>query len=97
MLPCVERPDGYWTGIATVATCALLVVVGLTPFLFGSARGLFLVGSAAVGLWFLARCVRFARQRNDVTARSVLRGSLVYLAGVMALLVVDWLLPRYLG
>lgn len=97
MLPCVERPDGFWTGIASVVTCALLVAVGLTPFAFGSARWLFLIGSTALGLWFLARTVRFAKARNDRTARSVLRGSLVYLAGVMALLVIDWMLPRYLG
>jgi protoheme IX farnesyltransferase len=97
MLPCVERPDGLWTGVATVATCGLLLLVGLTPFLFGSARLLFLIGSAALGVWFLARCVRFAVVRNEQTARSVLRGSLVYLAGVMLLLVVDWVLPRYLG
>ncbi len=97
MLPCVERPDGYWTGVATVATCGLLVLVGLTPFAFGSARWLFLAGSAILGLWFLARCIRFAKIRNERTARTVLRGSLVYLAGVMALLVIDWMLPRYLG
>ncbi|QEL15376.1 heme o synthase [Limnoglobus roseus] len=97
MLPCVERPDGFWTGVASVATAALLLAVGLTPFFFGSARWLFLVGSALLGVWFLARTVRFAKLRNDRTARSVLRGSLVYLAGVMALLVIDWMLPRYLG
>jgi protoheme IX farnesyltransferase len=97
MLPCIERTDGFWTGLATVASCAMLVAVGLTPYWFGSARELFLVGSAIVGLWFLARCVRFAKNRTDRTARTVLRGSLVYLVAVMGLLVVDWLLPRYLG
>jgi heme o synthase len=97
MLPCVERADGYWTGVATVATAALLLVVGLTPYFFGSAREFFLAGAAILGLWFLARCVRFAMARTERTARTVLRGSLVYLAGVMALLVADWMLPRYFG
>lgn len=97
MLPCVERPDGFWTGVATVATAVLLLAVGLTPYFFGSAREVFLVGSAILGFWFLARCVRFAIDRNERTARTVLRGSLVYLAGVMALLVADWMLPRYFG
>ncbi len=97
MLPCVERPDGLWTGVATAATAALLLAVGLTPYFFGSAREVFLVGAALLGLWFLGRCVRFAFARTERTARTVLRGSLVYLAGVMALLVADWLLPRYFG
>lgn len=97
MLPCVERPDGYWTGVATVATAVLLLLVGFAPFAFGSAGWLFLAGAAILGLWFLARCVRFAIARNERTARTVLRGSLVHLAGVMALLVADWILPRYLG
>jgi heme o synthase len=95
MLPCVERVDGFWTGLATVASCVLLVLVGLTPYVYGSARVVFVVGSGLVGVWFLARCVRFARDRNERTARTVLRGSLVYLVAVMGLLVVDWLLPRY--
>lgn len=95
MLPCVERADGYWTGIATVATAGLLIIAAASSFVFGSAGWLFLSGSVMLGVWFLARCVRFALVRNDRTARSVLRGSLVYLAGVMALLVVDWMLPRY--
>jgi heme O synthase-like polyprenyltransferase len=97
MLPCVERADGFWTGVATAATATLLLAVGLAPYFFGSAREVFFAGSALLGLWFLARCIRFARERNERTARTVLRGSLVYLAGVMALLVADWMLPRYFG
>ncbi len=97
MLPCIERPDGFWTGFATASTALLLLAVGLTPYAFGSARELFLAGSTLLGIWFLLRCFRFARQRNDRTARTVLRGSLVYLLGIMALLVVDWMLPRYLS
>lgn len=97
MLPCVERADGFWTGIATVATCVLLIVAGVMPYLFGSAREVFLVGATLLGVWFLARSIRFARQRTERSARTVLRGSLVYLVGVMALLVIDWLLPQYVA
>ena len=97
MLPCVERTDGYWTGVATIATCVLLIAVGTTPYLIGSAREIFLIGSFALGIWFLTRAIRFGRNRTERTARQVLRGSLIYLMGVMALLIIDWLLPRYIG
>jgi hypothetical protein len=40
--------------------------------------------------------VRFARRRSQVNARSVLRGSLVYLVGVMGLLVAAGVAPKLL-
>jgi protoheme IX farnesyltransferase len=97
MLPNVDRRDGFWTGVATVTTCVLLMAVAVLPFAIAATGWLYLTASTLFGIWFLTRCVRFAKARNDRTARSVLRGSLVYLLGVMVLLVVDGLLPRYLG
>jgi heme o synthase len=96
MLPHADRADGFWTGISTVATCVLLIAAGVAPFATGIAGLIYLAGATFFGVWFLARCVRFARQRNTQTAKSVLRGSLVYLLGVMVLMTVDGLLPKYL-
>lgn len=97
MLPHADRADGYWTGVATVGTAVLLILAGVTPYFAGAAGVAYLVGSALFGVWFLARCVRFAKSRTDRTAKTVLRGSLVYLLGVMLLMTFDGLLPRYLG
>jgi protoheme IX farnesyltransferase len=97
MLPVVDRPDGRRTGWATVATCVLLLAAGATPYLVGAGGPAFLVGAGLLGVWFLARAVRFAADRTDANARRVLRGSLVYLLGVMLLLALDGVLPRYLG
>jgi protoheme IX farnesyltransferase len=97
MLPVVDRPDGRRTGWATAATCGLLIPVSVTPYLCGAVGPWFLAGSLVAGMWFLGRGLRFAANRNDRTARLVLRGSLVYLAGVMLLLVLDGVLPRYVG
>jgi protoheme IX farnesyltransferase len=96
MLPVVDTPEGRLTGRATAATCGLLVAVTALPFVLGAAGWIYLVGSMPVALWFLARSVRFAKDRNDRTARSVLRGSLVYLLIVMGFFVADGVLPRYL-
>lgn len=97
MLPGVDRPDGLWTGRATVAACVVLIVVAVIPFLLHTAGAVYLVGALILGIMFLLRSIRFANHRYDATARSVLRGSLLYLAGVMTLLVIDGLLPRYFG
>ncbi|MGL6076394.1 MAG: heme o synthase [Fimbriiglobus sp.] len=96
MLPVVEREDGFYTGLATVGTCGLLVAVTVMPFAVEAARWLYLAGSLPLAVWFFLRCLRFARTRTHVNAKSVLRGSLVYLVGIMFLLVIDGIAPRYL-
>jgi heme o synthase len=97
MLPVVDHRDGRLTGWATALTAGVLLAVTAAPFTIGAAGWVYLVGAMPLGVWFLARCVRFARVRSQQTARTVLRGSLVYLLGVMGLLVVDGVLPRYFG
>lgn len=99
MLPVVDATNGRATGLATAGTCLLLVVVTAGPALFltSTALTIYLVGAMPLALWFLARSIRFARHRNHQTARSVLRGSLLYLVGVMGLLVMTGVLPRYLA
>ncbi|OWK36206.1 Heme O synthase, protoheme IX farnesyltransferase [Fimbriiglobus ruber] len=97
MLPVLDHSDGRLTGWATALTCGVLLFVTAAPTAVGAAGWVYLVGAIPFAVWFLARCVRFAMVRNDRTARTVLRGSLVYLLGVMALLVADGVLPRYLG
>jgi heme o synthase len=97
MLPIIDHSNGRLTGWVTASTAGLLVIVTTLPFALGTAGWLYLLASIPLALWFLARCVRFAWNRSNQTARTVLRGSLVYLLGVMALLVIDGILPRYLS
>ena len=99
MLPVVDRPDGRRTGRATAGTCGLLVLATLAPvpFLPGWAGWVYAAGSLPLAGWFLARSVRFARRRTHPNARSVLRGSLVYLVGVMGLLVLTGVAPKLLA
>ena len=97
MLPVIDGRNARRTGWATALTCGLLLVVTAAPFAVGSVGWVYLIGAMPLGAWFLARSVRFALDRNNRTARAVLRGSLVYLLGVMALLVIDGVIPRYVG
>jgi protoheme IX farnesyltransferase len=95
MLPTIEAADGRITGWATAGTAVLLLLTTALPFALGAAGWVYLIGSLPVAGWFLLRCVRFARHRTKATARTVLRGSLVYLLAVMALFVADGVVPRY--
>lgn len=95
MLPVIDRADGRITGLATASTAVLLVFATALPFVLGAAGWVYLIGSLPVAVWFLLRCLRFASNRTRVTARTVLRGSLVYLLAVMALFVADGVMPRY--
>ncbi|MFO0935402.1 MAG: heme o synthase [Gemmataceae bacterium] len=97
MLPIVDQANGLWTGRATVATCLLLIATTIVPFTVQAAGMIYLVGSIVLGVWFLGRCITFARVRDDGTARRVLRGSLVHLLGVMVLLVADGVIPKFLS
>jgi protoheme IX farnesyltransferase len=94
MLPVIDTTNGVRTGQATVASCLLLLALAVVPFVTHAAGAIYLAGSTLIGLWFLARCVTFATTRDDFTARRVLRGSLVYLVAVMALLVADGVVPK---
>ncbi len=97
MLPVLDRDDGRLTGWTTFATAVVLLAITAAPFAVGAAGWLYLVGGLTLGLWFLIRTWNFAHRRSLVNARKVLRGSLVYLCGVMALLVIDGVVPRYLA
>jgi protoheme IX farnesyltransferase len=87
---------GTRTAWAMVLTCVVLVAVSLAPWWFATAGLSYLVGALVFGFWFLTATIRFFGQRTDRAAKKVLWASLIYLPGVLIMLVVDGLLPRYL-
>jgi protoheme IX farnesyltransferase len=90
MVPGID-PSGVRTSWAMIGHAVLLLAASLWPLLFG-AGWLYAVGSAGLGLLFLAPMLKFARDRSNATARLVLRLSLLYLPGVLMLLLCDRLL-----
>jgi protoheme IX farnesyltransferase len=88
MLPGTD-PSGRRTGQNMVTYCLALVPVSLVPVLHGAAGPVYAAGAVALGLGFLARAVAFRRAHSPARARRVLRASLVYLPGLLALLVLD--------
>jgi heme o synthase len=92
MLPVIDR-EGRRTAQNMILYCLALLAVSLQPVLFGSAGVLYLGGAMLLGLAFLASALGFQRWRSLCQARRVLRASLVYLPGLLALLLLDRALP----
>jgi protoheme IX farnesyltransferase len=92
MLPVVDH-EGNRTAQNMVLYCLALLAVSLQPVLFGSAGVLYLGGAVLLGLTFLATAIGFQRWRSLCQARRVLRASLLYLPGLLALLMLDRALP----
>jgi protoheme IX farnesyltransferase len=88
MLPVVD-PDGRRTAWRMAGYCVLLLAVSLTPVFLGDAHWLYLTGAVLLGLGFLARALAFGAARDVRQARRVLRASLLYLPGLLALLLLD--------
>jgi len=90
MLPVVE-PGGDSTAWQTVAFTAALLVASLTPTAIGAAGWVYALGVAPLGLWFLWTAIQFAQERTGISARRVLKASIVYVPVLVGLLFVDWL------
>ncbi|MHB1426314.1 MAG: heme o synthase [Gemmataceae bacterium] len=88
MLPVVDRA-GQRTSQNMILYCIALLAVSLQPVLWGDAGLLYLGGAVLLGLTFLAAAVGFQRWRTHCQARRVLRTSLLYLPGLLALLLLD--------
>lgn len=93
MLPSADR-DGRATARNMVVYALALVPASLVPALAGEAGFVYVAGAAALGLGFFACTLAFARRPGAAAARRVLRGSLLYLPAVLALLLATVLVHR---
>lgn len=85
MLPVVD-PTGRRAGAQAVLSAAVLIPISLLPTLLMRAGSIYFLLALALSLFQLACAVSFALQINDVSARRLLRASLIYLPGLLALL-----------
>lgn len=88
MLPVIDR-DGRLTARNMITYCLALIPASLEPVLLGSAGLFYLGGAVLLGLGFLASALAFQKARSVRQARRVLRMSLLYLPGLLALLLVS--------
>jgi protoheme IX farnesyltransferase len=94
MLPIGDR-DGSLTGRNMVLYCLALIPASLLPPLGGHVGLVYVAGALLFGLGFFACTLGFLRAPSAASARRVLRGSLLYLPAVLALLLIDRLVQRF--
>ena len=85
MLPVVD-PTGRRAGAQAVLSAAALIPISLLPTLLMRAGSVYFLLALALSVFQLLCAVSFAVRMNDITARRLLRTSLVYLPTLMALL-----------
>jgi protoheme IX farnesyltransferase len=88
MLPAIEQ-SGVRTVRFTVGFSLILLAVSLVPTLIGMAGWVYFFGTFLLGLLMLVATLTFARDRNAVTARGLLRASIVYLPLLLASIILD--------
>ena len=88
MLPCVD-PEGILTARQAVIHSLVLVPVGLLPTVVGVAGVVYFVGSLILGLMYLAASFKFLVNRDDASARGLMKASFIYLPLVLLLLLIN--------
>jgi protoheme IX farnesyltransferase len=96
MLPVVDRA-GTVTARNMILYCLTLIPVSLFPVLLGSAGPVYFTGAILLGVGFLAPTLGFRQRKGVAQARRVLRASLLYLPGLLALLILDGALPALIA
>jgi len=82
----VVEPSGRSAGVQAVLAALSLILICLVPLmLIMSSSVFYLLGSFALGVGQLYCAIRFLLDRNDATARMLLRASLIYLPLQLAL------------
>ncbi|MFN0068084.1 MAG: heme o synthase [Limisphaerales bacterium] len=88
MLP-VADPAGRRTGNQSVGFAAALLVIAALPTWLGVTGAVYLAGSLALGVLFLAAAVSFRLRLDGPSARRLFFASILYLPVLLSLMAVD--------
>jgi protoheme IX farnesyltransferase len=83
----VVDPSGCRAGSQSVMAALALLPVSLIPVVQHHAGTAYFAAATMLGLAYLAGSVAFCLRRNDLSARRLLRASLIYLPILLALFV----------
>lgn len=83
----VVDPSGRRAGVQAVLGALALLPVSLMPAMMSPGAGIYTVLAFVLGVAQLIAAIRFMKRRDDPSARSLLRASLVYLPALLLMLV----------
>jgi heme o synthase len=90
MIP-VSDPTGAKTSRSMIVWCVVLIAASLLPIVLRPVDWVYLVGALVLGWFFLKCTLKFRTDRSETQARQVLKASILYLPGIMALLLMHGL------
>ncbi len=67
----------------------LLIPVSLIPYFINMSGLIYFVGAFLLGVYFLTYAVAFVRDKNETTARTLMRVSLIYLPVLLIVIALD--------
>jgi protoheme IX farnesyltransferase len=88
MLPVID-PEGHSTGRQIVSNCLALLAVSLLPALLGISGPRYFFGALFLGLVFFGCGAAVHFQRNNLSARRLMKASLIYLPALLLLMALD--------
>ncbi len=88
MLPLFDR-EGKRTGFRVVAFTAALLLVSVAPFFTDLAGAIYLLAAVGLGLGFLWTGLLLARNRSRISAKLLLRASVIYLPLLLVVMIAD--------
>lgn len=88
MLP-VVKPDGKSMFAQVIGFSVVMLPVSLLPTIIGMSGWLYFGGALALGVMFLAYSVVFNRERDERSARTLMRASLIYLPLLLIVIALD--------
>jgi protoheme IX farnesyltransferase len=89
-LPTVVDPSGRSAGLLSLMGAVVLLPVSLVPALVRPAGVGYPLAALILGLGYLASAVGFLARRDDRSARTVLRASILYLPLVLLALLLTF-------
>ncbi|MEK7728491.1 MAG: heme o synthase [candidate division KSB1 bacterium] len=88
MLPVID-PEGHSVGRQILTNCLALLPVSLLPTLVGMAGSIYFFGALGLSLLFFMSGLGVIMQRSNLSAKRLMRASLLYLPALLGLMAFD--------